>query len=67
MLFSGGLSLELEELILKLSLMEKQCIQEKLEDEKEAIKDEFTAYAQYGWLNISLSNACVFQTEAGNV
>lgn len=35
--------IELEELLLKLDLMEKECVQEKLNDEKEAMKDEFIA------------------------
>lgn len=43
MLLMHVFSLELEELLLKLDLMEKECVHEKLNEEKEAMKDEFIA------------------------
>lgn len=42
-LVDDGPASELEELMLKLDLMEKECVQEKLNVEKEAMKDEFIA------------------------
>lgn len=62
---------ELEELLLKLSLIEKECVQQKLEDEKEVMKDEFIAlkretYKELQEINELIRSRHQIQRKQGN-
>lgn len=62
---------ELEELILKLDLLEKECVQEQLHQEKEALKDDFVAlkrqlYRQLMELKEQIRSRHAMQRARGN-